>query len=162
MSWPIKGELEAARQTIKFFETLLRASADGIVITDNTQSIIAVNEAFCHLFNRSRSEVVETNLFVWLEKFESGALNQWTRLEKRLRDERSCSNVEFRIKKSGKLRYFDVNASLLDRIGEEETGATVSIWRETTERKQAEEMLLRSQREMRTTSEINNNLSYQS
>ncbi len=150
MNRPIKGELEAARQTIKFFEALLRASADGIVITDNTQSIIAVNDAFCHLVNRSRSEVVETNLFVWLEQFDSGALNQWAKLEKRLRDERSCRNIEFRIKKNGKLRYFDVNASLLDRIGEEETGATVSIWRETTDRKQAEEALLESEEKLRS------------
>ena len=50
----IKDDMEGARQTIRFFETLLRASTDGIVITDITQNIIIVNEAFCSFFGKAK------------------------------------------------------------------------------------------------------------
>jgi len=68
-----KGELEASQQTVKFFETLLRASADAIVITDTKQSITVVNEAFCTFFGQRWRDVIETNPFVWLEQRDADA-----------------------------------------------------------------------------------------
>ncbi len=59
---PERNELEAAQQTIKFFETLLRASSDGIVITGVAQNIVVVNEAFCTLFGRPWREVTKTSI----------------------------------------------------------------------------------------------------
>ena len=41
---------QGAQRNVKFFEALLRASADGIVITDAKQNIIMANEAFCMYF----------------------------------------------------------------------------------------------------------------
>ena len=85
--------------------------------------------------------MVETSLFVWLEQFDSGALNRWTLMEKRLHDEKFCRDVEFRMTKNGKTRCFNVNASLLERVGEEEAGVIVSIWHDVTEQKQAKKAL---------------------
>lgn len=61
-----KGELEAAQQAVRFFEMVVRASVDGVVITDSTQSLVDHNEAFCGFFNKRRREVIETSLFAGL------------------------------------------------------------------------------------------------
>jgi len=92
-----KSELEAAQQAIKFFETVLRASTDGIVITDITHNIIVVNEAFCSFFGAPWREVVETNLYVWLEQLDGDAQQCWADLEKHVRLEGACHDVEFKL-----------------------------------------------------------------
>ncbi len=138
-----KSELEAAQQTVKFFETLLHASADGIVITDPTQTITVVNKAFCAFWGQRQRAVAETSLFLWLEQLDSGALQRWANLEQRVRLEGSCCDVEFHMMTKDGERHFSVNASLLDRIAGEETGVIISIWRDITEHKRAYEELRR-------------------
>lgn len=143
-----KGELEATQQTVKFFETLLRASADGIVISDATQTIVMVNDTFCSFLGRQWRDVVETSMFNWLEQFDANSLDRWAELEKRVHCEGSCSNVEFQMTAKSGMRYFSVNASLLERIAEEERGVIVSIWRDITDLKCAEETLKRVNEEL--------------
>ncbi len=138
---PRKSESEATQQTVRFFETLLRASLDGIVITDPTQNIVVVNDAFCAIFDQHQRTVIETSLFLWLEHFDAGAPQRWTGLEQRARLEGLCRDVEFRMKTQNGVRYFSVNASLLDRIAEEEAGVIISIWRDMTAQKKVEEEL---------------------
>ncbi|MCP4623633.1 MAG: PAS domain S-box protein, partial [bacterium] len=148
-----KGELEATQQTIKFFETLLRASTDGIVITDTTQNIIVVNEAFCSLFGSQRRNMIETSLFLWLEQLDSGALNTWSNLEARVRAEGSCRNAEFRMTGSDGVNHYSVNASLLDQVADEESGIIISIWRDVTDFKRAQAMLQQYARELELANE---------
>ena len=136
-----KGELEATRQTVKFFETLLRASADGIVITDPTHTIIVVNETFCTFFGRQWRDVVETSMFIWLEQLNANALNRWSELEKKVRLEGFCRNAEFEMTTKDKVSHFSVNASLLERVADEEPGVIISIWRDVTEFKHVEKTL---------------------
>jgi len=136
-----KGELEATRQTVKFFETLLRASADGIVITDPTHTIIVVNETFCTFFGRQWRDVVETSMFIWLEQLNANALNRWSELEKKVRLEGFCRNAEFEMTTKDKVNHFNVNASLLERVADEEPGVIISIWRDVTEFKHVEKTL---------------------
>jgi PAS domain S-box-containing protein len=88
--------LETAQRTVKFFETLLRASTDGIVITDVAQKIILVNKAFCLLLGQRQRDVIETNLFVWLEQLDANGPRLWAELEQRVRLEGECRDVEFR------------------------------------------------------------------
>ena len=90
-----KGELKDTRQTAKFFETLLRTSADGIVITDSTHTIIMANETFCTFFGRRCQDIVETGMFSWLDQLNADALNRWFELAKRVRLEDFCRNAEF-------------------------------------------------------------------
>jgi PAS domain S-box-containing protein len=136
-----KGQLEATQQTVKFLETLLRVSADGILITDAMQNIIIVNESFCNFFERKWREVVGTNLCVWLEQFDEGALQRWAKLEKCVRHKDACSGAEFRMMGKEGARYLSVNASLLKRIRDEEIGVIISIWHDITEHKNAEAKL---------------------
>ena len=67
---PRIGELEASQQTISFLEALLRASAYGIVITDATQNIVVVNEAFCAFFDERYRDVIGTSLPGWIERHD--------------------------------------------------------------------------------------------
>lgn len=143
-----KGELEATQQTVKFFETLLRASADGILISDATQTIVMVNDAFCSFLGRQWREVVETSMFTWLEQFDTNSLNRWAELEKHVHFEGSCSNVEFQMTAKNGVKHFSVNASLLERIADEERGVIISIWHDITDLKGAEEALKRVNEEL--------------
>ncbi|MBW2576061.1 MAG: PAS domain S-box protein [Deltaproteobacteria bacterium] len=149
-----KGELEATQQTVKFFETLLGASADGIVITDSTHTIIVVNETFCTFFGRQWRDVVETSMFIWLEQLDANALNRWYELEKRVRLQDFCRNAKFGMTTKDKVSHFSVNASLLERVADEEPGVIISIWHDVTEYKQAEEALRESAEKYQTLLEI--------
>ncbi len=73
-----KTELETVQQTNRFFENLLSATTDGIVVTDSTQTIILVNEQFCSFFGSKKRAVRETNMFVWLEQLGGDACRKWT------------------------------------------------------------------------------------
>ena len=66
-----KHDISKLKRTVRFFEALLRASADGIVITDPAKNIIFANDIFCEYFSRKNQDMIETNIFVWLEKHES-------------------------------------------------------------------------------------------
>ena len=137
-----KSRIEITQQTIKFFEKLLRASADGIVITDATHNIIVVNEAFCGFVGLQRHEVVETNLFYWLEQLTNDGSKQWAELVNHVYSRGSYHNAEFRfITQANGIRYLSVNASILEQVAAEETGVIISVWRDITEQKRNEEAL---------------------
>lgn len=135
-------------KTIRFFETFLRASADGIVITDSAKNIIFVNDTFCKFFLSNRQDVLETNLFVWFGKLSPNAHDTWEGLESQIHEYGIARDVEFAMKTGEGMRYFSVNSSLLEKIDIEETGIIISIWRDDTERKMAKEVLQRSHDEL--------------
>lgn len=129
------------QRTIKFFEKLLRALSDGIVITDASHNIIAVNEAFCNFLGRQYREIVETNLFIWLEQFDEDSLKRWAEMENLVYREGSCHDVEFMIRAPGGIKYLSINVSLMEKVAEEETGIIISIWRDVTEQKRMQDEL---------------------
>ncbi len=133
------------QQTIKFYATLLRVSNDGILITDASQNIIEVNDTFCSFIEQNRRAVIESNLFMWLENFLDDAVEKWIHLERSVQSKQVVSNYEFQLSLNNEIRYLDVNASLLEKIENEEQGIIISNWHDITERKQAEEELKKSQ-----------------
>ena len=141
-----KDEIESSRQTIHFFETLLQATKDGIVITDTTQNIIIVNDAFCSFFGATVRSMIETNLFVWFEQLDDGAGQRWANLEKDLQHKRACSNVEFKLISKHENKWLHVNASLHEHVAGEEKGVIISIWRDVTERKKLQEEVLKARK----------------
>lgn len=137
-----KSRIEGAQQTIKFFEKLLRASADGILITDATHNIVVVNETFCNFFKRQRHDIIETNIFSLLEQLYIEWPARWTELVNHLHSETSCRNAEFKlITQMREMRCFSVNASVLEQVANEDAGVIISIWREVTELKKTAEEL---------------------
>ncbi len=142
------------QRTVKFFETLLRASLDGIVITDTSQTIVVVNEAFCTFFGQKWRDVVETSLFLWLEQLDGEALSQWTSLEQRVRQTGVCRDLKFCQMTKKAIKHFSVNASLLERIAGEEVGVIISVWRDVTDLVYTMEHLQRTQTELMQAKEV--------
>lgn len=136
-------------RTTNYFESTLRASTDGVVITDFSQNIIMVNEAFCNFFGKKRQEVNETNLFDWLEKFEGDAKKCWAELEKRVCKEGVSRDVEFAKFLGDKKIHLSVNASVIKEVFDGEAQVVVSIWRDITEKKLAEEELQKAKGELK-------------
>ncbi len=136
-----KQDILKLQRTVRFFEALLRASADGIVITDSAKNIIFVNDTFCGYFSRKYQEVIETNIFVWLETKNRYAQDIWEGMENKIKEHGIARDVEFRMKIKEDIRYFSVDASLLEKVDIEEAGLIISIWRDDTQRKVAENNL---------------------
>ncbi len=140
--------VEAGQRTIKFFEAVLRASADGIVITDATHTIVLVNDTFAALFGSKVRDMVETSLFTWLERFAGDAATSWTRMVDQTVLEGMYNEGGYQLVKGGQRLHFSVNASLLERVENEEPGIIVSIWRDVTAQKRFEAQLEKSNREL--------------
>ncbi|MCF6158671.1 MAG: PAS domain S-box protein [wastewater metagenome] len=132
---------EIAQHTIRFFEKLLRASHDGILIVDAAHNIIVVNEAFCNFLDIQYREVIETNLFFWLEQLGSHTIKRWTEMENLVYSEGSCQDIEFTLPALNGARFLSVNASLMEKVDIEEEGIIISIWRDITRQKKIEEKL---------------------
>jgi PAS domain S-box-containing protein len=145
---------ETVPKTIKFFETLLRASLDGIIITNSMQDIIVVNEAFCAVFGRKRREIMETSLFLWLEQLDGEALQRWANLEQRVRTDGNCRDIEFQITKKKQTKFYSVNASLLEKVGDEESGVIISVWRDVTEHFRTLDSLRKTQEELQLARQV--------
>ncbi|MCK4677776.1 MAG: PAS domain-containing protein [Bacteroidales bacterium] len=141
--------IEQSQQTIKFYETLLRVSNDGILITDASRNIIEVNDAFCSFIGQKRKVIIGSDLFKWLDMFSEDAAENWIKLEKAVQSKQVVSNYEIQLLLNNEIRYFDVKASLLEKIENEEQGHIISNWHDITERKKAEEALQGSEKKYR-------------
>ena len=140
---PINNLFETLQQTVKFFDNLLVSLIDGIVITDGSQHIVVVNDAFCAFFGWNRREVVETNLTNWLGLPGGDMLGRWAELVMRLYGEGFCHDVEFQAKTDQGIKYLSVDASLLKGEAQGRADSIISIWRDVTERKQNETRIIR-------------------
>ncbi|HEX7575040.1 MAG TPA: PAS domain S-box protein [Candidatus Methanoperedens sp.] len=136
-----KNSPQNMQKTVRFFEKQLCASADGIVITDPAKNIIFVNDTFCKFFSRTKQDVIETNIFVWLAKLGPNAKDSWKGMEIQIKEHGIAKDVEFMMKYGEEMRYFSVNSSLIKNNGIEYAGLIISNWHDDTERKRAEEAL---------------------
>jgi PAS domain S-box-containing protein len=93
-----KNSPQNMQQTLRFFEKQLCASADGIVITDPAKNIIFVNDTFCKFFSRTKQDVIETNIFVWLAKLGPNAKDIWKGMEIQIKENGIAKDVEFMMK----------------------------------------------------------------
>ena len=126
------NEQDFSQPTLKFFETLLHASNDGILITDANQNIVVANDAFAAIFNENLNTVVGSNLFTWLKKCAVDSQRRWAEMEIYVRTNDTCPEMDFEIKTNSKKKYLSVNASILHYDSEKNAGLIVSIWRDIT------------------------------
>ncbi len=136
-----KNDLNSMRRTVSFFENILRATPDGVVITDSSQNIVSVNELFCDFVGNDYKSVLETNLYVWLNRLSPDAPAKWANLETDIRRNGTPGNVEFRTGIKGEERFYKVNASTLGEPFTNGLGCVVSIWRDVTIEKTANRKL---------------------
>ena len=141
--------IEHLQRIIKFYEKVLRVSNDGILITDANQNIIEVNDAFCSFIGQSRKEVIDSNLFSWLEMFSEEAVEHWSEVEKEVQLHKNVKNFEFQLHINKETKYFSINISQLDKQDDEEQGILISNWHDITNRKIAEKALKDSEKKYR-------------
>ncbi|MDU9048235.1 MAG: response regulator [Candidatus Electrothrix sp. Rat3] len=136
-------DVEILQKTVKFFEAVLAASQDGILITHEDATILVANQSFCSLFDCSPGDLSETSLFDWLSAFERDPVSDWIALQNAIYRKGVCSNIEFELMSDGVPQFFSVNASSLTLHEDDGQGAIaiVSIWRDITLRKSTEAAL---------------------
>ena len=139
-----KQQVEPRPETAKFFQRLLSASIDGILVTDETQNIIVANESFCSFFGQVQGNMLETNLLDWLKRVHEDCVRGWTEIDKNVRLKGSCHNIEFKMILPHKTRFFSINASILERLNGKES-CILSMWHDSTSIKLTEEKLRMSE-----------------
>lgn len=140
------SDIESTKRTVKFFEGLLRSTPDGVVVTDTSQNIVILNDKFSSIFGQHWSDVIETNLFVWLQQLDEGAVDLWSNLVETVYREECCYNVIFKMTSTEGVNCFSVNASLVEQEDGEEQGIIISIWRDITKQMEMEEQIIASER----------------
>jgi PAS domain S-box-containing protein len=143
---PNISELESTKRTVKFFEGLLRSTPNGIVVTDASQNIVLVNGRFSSLFRQHWRDVIETNLFVWLQQLDDGAVDLWTKLMETVYREGYCYDVNFKMISTEGVKHLSVNASLVKQESTEDQGIIISNWRDITKQVEMEEQIATSER----------------
>ena len=139
-----KQPVEPKLETVNFFQRLLSASIDGILVTDETQNIIVANEPFCSFFGQVPVNMLETNLLDWLKRVHDDCVRDWTEIDKNVHLKGSCQNIEFKMRLPHETRYFSINASILERLYGKES-CILSMWHDSTSIKLAEEKLRMSE-----------------
>jgi len=139
-----KQQVEPRPETAKFFQRLLSASIDGILVTDETQNIIVANESFCSFFGQVQGNMLETNLLDWLKRVHEDCVRGWTEIDKNVHLKGSCHNIEFKMILPHKTRFFSINASILERLNGKES-CILSMWHDSTSIKLTEEKLRMSE-----------------
>ncbi|MBT3880374.1 MAG: GHKL domain-containing protein [Candidatus Scalindua sp.] len=140
------SELESTRRTVKFFEGLLRSTPNGVVVTDASQNIVLVNGRFSSFFRQHWRDVIETNLFVWLQQLDNGSVDLWAKLVDSVYRDGYCYDVNFNITLTKGVRHLSVNASLVAQESTEDQGIIISNWRDITKQVHMEEQIAASER----------------
>lgn len=143
---PNFSELESTKKTVKFFEGLLRSTPNGVVVTDASQNIVLVNGRFSSMFRQHWRDVIETNLFVWLQQLDDGSVDLWTKLIESVCRDGYCYDVNFKMTSTEEVKYLSVNASLVEQESKGDQGIIISNWRDITKQIEMEEQVATSER----------------
>ena len=134
---------EALRKSEDRYRTLFEQSRDAIAITSQDGWQVDVNQAFVDLFGYERHEIMSLNArHLWADPKERAVWQKTLDSEKFVHDYPWLA-----LRKGGEIRYCLVTSSI--REDEDGTIQYQSICRDVTERKRAEELLLRSEEKYR-------------
>ena len=132
-----RTQREALEQTVRFFETVINISNDGILITDFSGVVIRVNRSLAAIFDQSVEDMLETSFLPWLKRFDAHGPEIWAALQNRIHREKSVHRFEYGVGK----RFFEINGARIQSGGTSQT--VLWVWRDVTLQKQADEALKR-------------------
>ena len=142
MSEPFeKQRSKTATQTARFLGALLRASSDGLVITDSAGTILEASDSFCALLGRPRCELLGASLHAWLEESGTSAVRRWAELVGTVQGDARRAECELDLATRSGVRRMSVSASAVDRSDGPVTCGVVSVWRDETERRREKQDL---------------------
>ena len=136
MSEPLaRQQSEPVPQASRFLGALLRASNDGLVLTDSAGTILEASDSFCSLLGHTRLEVVGTNLHAWLKESSPAARRRWAELQRAVLGAARHGDCELELVTPNGVRRLSISAAALDPADGVGECGLVSVWRDETERR---------------------------
>ena len=124
-----------------FIESLLSTSMDGVLVTEVSGTVIIANKAFAQFFGQDNAALVNTPLADWICRMGRLAASAWADLERRLLVEGRCPGAAISAQFGDVTRHFSVSASLSKPVQTGVPEAIISIWRDVSEERRAEQNL---------------------
>ncbi len=141
---------EALRQSEEKLRLMFESATDGIVVTDLNGNIMEMNEAAVRLHGSdSKEKLIGQNTFELIA--EKDRVRVMEILKNALEDGQIRKNVEITfLTEDGREYFAEVSSALLKDAAGNSAGF-IAIFRDITERKEAEEKIKRAAEEWRTT-----------
>jgi PAS domain S-box-containing protein len=145
---------EAIRKSEKRFRNVWKNSTDGMRIIDENGTILEVNQGFCRMMKKESHELVGQPYYVVYAPLPPEVIqHDLALLKKRMHSATTPNHQEFSINLwDGSERWFEATHSL---DLEDQSLAVFSIFRDITDRKQAEEKIHESEEKFRAIFEQN-------
>ena len=136
---------EALREAELKFRSIFDKASDGILLAENGSSTFYLaNSKICDMLGYTQKEIMEIGLSnIHLEKDLPFVLKQFERL---MRNEISLASDIPVLRKDGSLFYADINSSSLNLGGKD---YLIGVFRDITERKQAESVIKDNEKRFR-------------
>ena len=145
--WADITERKQAEEELALHAKILEKINDSVFVHDIEGNIVFVNEKTCESYGCSKNELIGINIRTLASTEESKNVEP---RQQELREKGALTFEAMRLRKDGSLMPIEVNA-LVVKLGVREL--VISVSRDITERKQAEEAFRRSEEKYRTLAE---------
>ena len=137
------SDITTRKQAQEKFQSIWQESNDGMRITDEKGTIIDVNQAFCKLMNKEKSQLIGESFTVCYNKNKQNMIDEYA---ERFDNNKIPARIEKKIElHNNQKRWFEVVSSYIFPPGE--SRQLLSIFRDITKQKEIEQKLRKSKRE---------------
>ncbi|MCK9211773.1 MAG: PAS domain S-box protein [Ignavibacteriaceae bacterium] len=140
-----KDELRIKESEARF-KTIWKHSRDGFRLTDENGIVLMANDAYFSFFNKTEEDVVNHPFYIFYKEamLQSSIENYKKRFEKKEFEDATLRKVEFA---DGRIAWFEISNSFVEI---EKKTYLLSIFRDFTQHKKAEEKITLSEQKFRT------------
>ena len=136
-----KNGSEAMSLSARYLAAVLRASDDGILVTEASGRVLEASESLCEILSVARQDLVGGDINEVLAGLGAEARETWLDLQDRVLSEPLQCYCEFDLDTRDGTRRVSVSASILDAGEDGKDGSVLSLWRDMTESKQEKQDL---------------------